>query len=344
VKAFILAAGRGERLLPLSLLRPKPLFPVVNRPVIHYVIEYLKRHGIMEFIVNLHHLSHQVRQDLGDGGGLGVVIHYSPEFPHILGTAGGLKQAEDLLRDETFLVVNGDLLVNFDLSQALAYHRERHALATLVLREDPGAPEGKDITLDGRGRLVRFLTHGQSRTPAAREAMFTGVTIMDPAFLAEIPPGRPSGISEEVYPRLLGAGAPLFGWVMEGPWRDVGTPSRYLAANWEALEGVFGPVAAGEDPPGGASVIPPVHIGEGAQLEDGARIGPHTVLGPGCRLGRGAWVAESVLWEGVCLEAGARAWHAIIASGVHAKATFIEEVVIPKGRGLETAPLRREGA
>ena len=175
MKAFILAAGRGERLLPLSLLRPKTLFPVANRPVIHYAIEFLKGHGIQEFIVNLHHLPHQVRENLGDGRELGVVSHYSPEFPEILGTAGGIKQAEDLLQDETFVVMNGDLLVKFDLPQALSYHRGRRALATLVLREDLEAPEGRDIVLDGEGRVLRFLTHGETRTPPSREAMFTGV-------------------------------------------------------------------------------------------------------------------------------------------------------------------------
>lgn len=346
MKAFILAAGRGERLRPLSLFRPKALFPVANRPVIHYTIEFLKGHGIGEFIVNLHHLPDQVRQGLEDGRELGVVIHYSPEFPDILGTAGGIKQAEDLLGQETFVVINGDLLVNFDLSQALSYHRDRQALATLVLREDPKAPEGKDIALDDEGRLLRFLGHGETRIPPSREAMFTGVTIMEPAFLSEIPSGRPCGISDEIYPRLLQSGRDLFGWVMEGPWRDIGTPAGYLSANRDTLEGRFGPTTTGGDFRVAAEVIPPVQIGEGVQLEEGARVGPHAVLGRGCHIGQGARVAESVLWEEVYLGAGAQARHAIIASGVRtkAKSSFIEKVVIPKGEGLEAIPLRRERA
>src|SRR5437016_10500082 len=188
MKGMILAAGFGERLWPLTADRTKPALPVLGKPLVGYVAEYLATHGIRDVIVNLHHRPDSVRGALGDGGQFGVKLQYVHE-PVILGTSGALDNARELLGSETFVVINGKLITDIDLHAALETHRKRNALATLVLRSNP-ARERFSVVETSNGLITRFA--GMPERIDSREAplMFTGIQVLEPRIFDYIPKGR----------------------------------------------------------------------------------------------------------------------------------------------------------
>ena len=311
MRAFVLAAGLGVRMGSLGESVPKLLLPLGGVPVIRFALDRLRRAGVKEAVVNLHHRAEAIRAELGESA-CGVEIRYSFE-PEILGTAGGIKQAEAFLRETggPFFVLNADIISNADLEVALARHQAGGFLATLVLRTSPEAEKFGLLAVDKAGRLRRFLRAEAPGQPAGAltEGMFTGQSVLSPEFLDHIPPGRPCGISEEVYPPLIEGGALIGALVTNSYWADVGTPARYLDAADDLLAGRFVP---GMDWPAGGDVLvegpsmdwgggvvhPPVLIGKGVRLGRGASAGPFAVLGGGATLGEGASVAHSVLFPG----------------------------------------------
>jgi NDP-sugar pyrophosphorylase family protein len=287
MRAMILAAGLGTRLRPLTEQIPKPLMPVVGTPNIVRTIEHLRGFGVRELVINLHHLPDRIRDSLGDGSGLGVRIEYSFE-PQILGTGGGLSQALPLLGDETFLVVNGDALFAPDLAAAIAAHRRRGALATLVVRADPQAEEFGAVWLDADDRLRRLVWAGD---PGAgnRALMFTGVHVIEPAIVNHLP--TEGCIVRETYVPLLLAGAPLFGVEDSGYFCDLGTPRRYLDANVDLVTGCAR--LPGFDPPPDG-----VLVGDGAEIGERCQLRPGTVVGQGARLLPGISIGPAVVLPG----------------------------------------------
>lgn len=368
----------------MSCLRPKPLFPLSNQPLIAWTLRYLSRYRVREIVINLHHLAPLIPQVLGDGSRWGVKLHYSYE-PEILETAGGLKKAEAFLRDGAFVVINSDILIDLDLEELISFHRSRKAIATLVLREDPEAVKFGVIKTDSEGRIRQFLrwsapggcgssTQAGSASgmlegvePPGGVAHFTGVHILEPEVLDWIPPGKECSITREIYPRLLEAGLPLYGYLARGYWIDIGTPARYLRAQWDILEGKLpsfeslepiaqsleGPlreermeenllipqpgVWLGEGLQWGKEVQlrPPVVIGNHCRLEDGCVVGPFTVVGDGGTIGEKAHLQRSILWERTSVGEGSRLDSSILAAGV----------ILPKGMALkESVVVMDEGA
>ena len=237
MKALLLAAGLGTRLRPLTETTPKVLLPVTGRPVLAWNLLLLKRHGIADVIVNLHHLGEQIVQAIGDGSRLGLRVAYSHE-PEIQGTGGGIRQAVPFLKDGPFLVLNGDTLSQCDLTGLIAAHRAGRALATLALREDPEAARWGPVTVDAGARILQI----NGKPPLAPQAkplpapcMFAGIHVLEPEILDAIPPGPGSII--DVYHRLLGKGLVLRGWRMNGYWSDIGTRERYEQAERDVAEG-----------------------------------------------------------------------------------------------------------
>lgn len=237
MRAMILAAGFGTRLRPLTDTLPKPLLPIAGRPLIVWNLLLLKRHGIKEVVINLHHLGHLIEQELGDGSGLGVRITYSHEST-ILGTGGGLKQAEAFLGNEAFLVLNGDTLLDLDVTELTRWHHEGHALATMVLREDPEAARWGLVEVDRSQRVLRINGRGLTRTSSTLPRMFAGVHVIHPRLLHEVPAGRESSIIE-AYVREIERGATVLGFTMAGYWSDIGTPERYAQAQRDAAAGLI---------------------------------------------------------------------------------------------------------
>lgn len=333
MRAFVMAAGYGRRLGGLGEDVPKPLLPLGGAPLIEFALAKLAAAGVREAAVNLHHGAERIRSALGDRA-RGVDVRYFHE-PEILGTAGGLKNAESFLRggDGPFFVLNADAPCGADLEAALAHHREGGFLSTLILRESPEAREYGELAFDEGGRLRRFL---RARAPGApqgesRPAMFTGLSVMSPAMLDHIPAGAASDISGEIYPRLLESGARV-GAVSSGAyWMDAGAPSRYLRANADVLSGAFTPEFLW--PPEGFALIegPPVEWGEGridppvltvpdASIGRGARAGPFTVLMEGATLGGGAAARECVIFPGGVVGADSILERCIVGPGARAPA------------------------
>ncbi|HXC62365.1 MAG TPA: NDP-sugar synthase [Nitrospiria bacterium] len=235
MKAIVLAAGFGTRLRPLTNNTPKPLLPVGDRPLIQYNLQLLKKYGITEVAINLHYHGEKIREALGDGRQLGMQILYSEE-PEILGTGGGMKKAARFLSDGTFLAINGDILVDINLDKVVEFHRLKKAAATMVLREDPQVDTYGAIELDSEDRIRRFLGRPVWQGKKLSPYMFTGIHVLEPRILEYIPSHGFSPITD-AYVAMLKKNEGLFGYLMKGYWRDLGTPESYQQAKTEIKEG-----------------------------------------------------------------------------------------------------------
>jgi len=220
VKAVIMAGGEGTRLRPLTCTRPKPMVPVANRPVMAYALELLSRHGLREAAVTLQYLPRHITDYFGEGEDWGIRLHYFLESSP-LGTAGSVKNAAAFL-DETFLVVSGDALTDLSVEEAVRFHRERKALATLVLTTVDNPLEYGVVITDSDGRIRRFLEKpGWGEVFSDR--VNTGIYVLEPEVLQYIPSDRPFDFSRDLFPLLLREGLPLYGCLLRGFWCDIGS-------------------------------------------------------------------------------------------------------------------------
>src|SRR2546423_2003636 len=228
MKAMILAAGFGERLWPLTADRTKPALPVLGKPLVGYVAEYLASFDIKDVLVNLHHHPDSVRRSLGDGTQFGVQLEYINE-PVILGTSGALDNARAHLDGETFVVVNGKLITNLDLNAALARHRAQNALATMVLKRNE-ARERFSVVETRDGFVTRFAGMPSKSDPASGDPplMFTGIHILEPRIFDYIPRGVFSDTVIDVYPQAMAKGERIVAHVADGMWYELSTLQRYL--------------------------------------------------------------------------------------------------------------------
>ncbi len=234
MKAMVLAAGQGTRLRPLTDARPKALVPVRGRPMIEYSLLLLRHYGISDIVINLHHHGEQIETRLGNGNHLGLQISYSIE-PELLDTGGGLLKAKPFLQNDTFIVINTDVLIDLHLDQLLKFHKEQEAAATLVLRPDRDADQYGSMDMDEDGRICRFLETSKpvhSHGPI-RKLMFTGVQVLEPKVFDYMDTGMTAhkfSTTRETYPRMLSDGQPLYGFCFDGFWQDLGTAERIQEA------------------------------------------------------------------------------------------------------------------
>jgi NDP-sugar pyrophosphorylase family protein len=283
MKAMILAAGYGARLWPLTADRTKPALPVLGKPLVGYVAEYLARYGIEEAIVNLHHRPESVRSALGDGSQFGVRLKYVHE-PVILGTSGALDNARQSLEGDTFIVVNGKLITDLDLSAALETHRQKKALATLVLRPNP-KHERFSMVATRDGQVTAFAGMPGPLLPDSKSdppLMFTGIHILESRIFDYIPRGVFSDTVVEVYPQAMARGERIVAHIAEGMWYELSTLKRYLDISLALL----------------AEHARDVHTGRNPAIAEGSE------------------VHESVLWDNVIVERGAVVRRAILGDGV----------------------------
>jgi NDP-sugar pyrophosphorylase family protein len=296
MRAMILAAGYGTRLWPLTIDRTKPAIPVLGRPLVGYVAEYLARYGYTDVVVNLHHQPESVRAALGDGSRFGVHLHYVFE-PEILGTSGALDNARPLLEDNTFVLINGKIVTDINLAEALATHRRTNALATLVLQRNPARErfsivETRDGLITGFGGMPAQASDNagekQTNLRSADEAplMFTGIQILEPRIFDYISRGVFSHSTTDVYPQAIAKGERLAAHIADGMWHELSTIPRYLEINLALM------AAEGRD----------VELGEGSFISTEAN------------------VRQSILWDNVIIEAGARVSRAILGDGVRISA------------------------
>jgi mannose-1-phosphate guanylyltransferase/phosphomannomutase len=308
MKAMILAAGVGSRLDPLTRNLPKPLVPIINRPVMEHIVELLKKHGFTDIMVNLHYLGDQIEAYFGDGSQYGVNIHYSHE-DQLWGDAGSVKRVEDFFRDETFIVVGGDDLADIDLTKLMKTHRDKKALSTIALSLVDDPSEYGIVLMNEEGRITRFLEKPKGEVIFSNTAN-TGVYVFEPEVFDLIPRSTFYLFGKSFFPQMLAQGRPLYGHLTASYWKDVGNLQVYQDTHLDAMAGrvtinfpmpqVRKYVWIGEnteiDP--SAEIEYPVVIGNNCRIEAGARVMENSVLGNGCEVERGAVVKQSILWDG----------------------------------------------
>src|SRR6266508_4053904 len=306
MKSVIMAGGEGTRLRPLTANQPKPMLPLGNRPMMEHIVRHVHNHGFKDIVVTVQFLASQVRNYFGDGSDMGVDLAYATE-PTPLGTAGSVRNAAEML-DDTFVVISGDALTDIDLDELVGFHRRQGALATVALKRVPDPLEfGIVITTDD-GRIERFLEKphwGQ----VFSDTINTGIYVLEPEVFEHVEEGQPADFAADVFPRLLAEGAPLFGFVADGYWEDVGSLEAYQRAHQDILDGrvkvdlrgfqVRPGVWLGEgaelDPD--ASLTAPVLIGDYTKVEAGVRLREYTVVGSGVIVNREAVMLRSVVCD-----------------------------------------------
>jgi len=319
MQALILAGGEGTRLRPLTNTVPKPVLPLAGRPHIAYVIDWLVRHGVDDIVISCGFLAAGMREALQDVEA-GVDIRYVEE-PDARGTAGAIRFAEDELGDR-FLVLNGDVLCDLDLSKLVEVHEAAGARATIALYpvDDPSA-YGL-VRRSEEGRISEFLEKPDPDQIDTDE-INAGAYVLERSVLELIPPDREVSIEREVFPRLVGG--ELYGARLEGYWLDIGTPERFLQANWDILEGRV-QATAGE------------RIGAGVLIDDSADVAERAVIGSNSMIGEGAIVSESVLLPECRIGDHARLQGAILSARVKVEPTAaVEGLVVGEGETVGAA-------
>lgn len=230
VRAMILAAGRGERLRPLTDTVPKPLVVVGGRPLIEYALDCVARAGIRRVVVNLHHLGSQIRDHVGDGSRFGLAVDYSEEAI-LQDTGGGIRDARRFLDGSTFVTMNSDTIVDVDLGQLVQAHRDSGAFATMLLRKDPRQDAFGLIETEPDGRVGRFLGKARPGCGSILEPyMYTGVQVLEPGVFRYLTTEGPFSITRVSYPAMLDAGEKVMGRPFDGAWITVGTPAEMAEA------------------------------------------------------------------------------------------------------------------
>ncbi|MBL0386210.1 nucleotidyltransferase family protein [Tumebacillus sp. ITR2] len=234
MKAVIMAGGQGTRLRPLTDRMPKPMVPLLDRPCMEYILDLLKRHGITDIAVTLQYLPDVIKQHFGDGSAYGVRLHYFEEYSP-LGTAGSVKNAADFL-DETFLVISGDALTDFDLTHAMNFHRDAQALGTMVLTQVDDPTRFGVVTTAEDGRIVRFQEK-PSWDEVFSHTVNTGIYVLEPQILEFFEHGQKYDFSSQLFPQVLAQGLPLYGCIGRGYWSDIGTPDQYRETQIDMIYG-----------------------------------------------------------------------------------------------------------
>ena len=292
---MILAAGYGERLWPLTCDRTKPALPVLGKPLVGYVAEYLAQNGIEDVVVNLHHQPESVRSALGDGRQFGVRLKYVHE-PVILGTSGALDNARELLEGDTFVVVNGKLITDLDLKAALVTHRREKALATLVLLRNPKHERFSMVeTRDGLVTRFAGLPGPLSESEAEPPLMFTGIQILESRIFDYIPQGVFSHSTTAVYPAAIARGERIAAHVSAGMWHELSTLRRYLDISLALLR------QRGGD----------VHRGRNGSIDSQSDV-HEAVLWDNVSVAKGAHIRRAVVGDGVRIPAGERVEDAVV--------------------------------
>jgi NDP-sugar pyrophosphorylase family protein len=293
MKAMILAAGFGTRLFPLTIDRTKPAIPFLGKPLVGYVAEYVAKFGFKEVVVNLHHQPESVKQALGDGQNFGVHIDYTLESPKILGTSGALDNAKELLKDDTFLIVNGKIITDIDIAAALKTHRESGAIATMVLKENAKFEKFTEVFVQN-GEVKGFASGFPIENPKSHLSvplMFTGIHILEPKVFEYIPENVYSDIVPTFYLPAIANGEKIVAHICNNRWFELSTIPRYLDISLEMLNGEK--VCQGEN----------------------------------CNIDKTATVTNSVIWDNVTVEANAKINRTIIADDVKIKQGEIYENV-----------------
>ena len=339
MKAVVMAGGEGSRLRPLTVTRPKPMVPIVGRPVMEHILNLLKAHGITDVVVTVQYMASAIEDYFGDGGQLGMHIVYSREETP-LGTAGSVKNAEEHL-DEPFLVISGDALTDFNLGDIIKYHKDRHSLATLTLAHVSNPLEYGVIITDDSGHIRQFLEK-PSWGEVFSDTINTGIYVLDPQIFSYIPSDRPYDFSQELFPYMLKKGDPIYGYIAEGYWCDVGNLAEYMKANADVLQGRVNVALTGTDLGGGvwaedgveiapdAQIFGPVFLGHDCKMKSGVIIHGPTAIGHYTIADDRSQIDRSVVWNNSYIGERAELRGALVgtSTSIKSKAVMFEGAVI----------------
>lgn len=309
LKAVIMAGGEGARLRPLTCDLPKPMVPIMSRPMMEYIVELLAEHGIKEMAVTLQYLPEKIKKHFGNGDEFGVQITYFLE-DEPLGTAGSVKNAASFL-DETFLVISGDCLTDINLTEAIDFHRQCRSMATIVLNPQENPLEYGIVVVDDKGWITRFLEKPRWGEVFS-DTVNTGIYILEPEVLEFIPPKTNYDFSKNLFPLLLEQGKPMFGKVVDNYWCDIGSVEQYRQAHYDVLDGKVKLnleaekkdgiwISAGVEIHAESRVHSPAFLGKGTRIGYDAEVGPYSCLGADNYLSGRASIKKGVTWSGVYL-------------------------------------------
>ncbi len=313
MKAMVLAAGFGTRLQPLTLVLPKPMFPVLGRPLLSHTFDILESANITDVAVNVHHLPDFIinyfeKQKLHD-----LNLHFSRE-EKILGTAGGIKKMEGFLEGGPFILINSDIITDIKLDKVIDFHKKNNSKLTLVVRQDISPEQYDSIEICKDGRIVHFVGASSINIPGnTTRVMFTGIQIIEPEIFKRIPEGQFCGTTESIFPQMIKDEVPVYGYLHNGYWKDMGNRENYLQVNSDALDERVSLKGVSPNELNNPLIIPPVLVDRNCQVAENSQIGPYTVIGPNCNIKSGAIIENSILWEGVTIGAGSNIKGSVIA-------------------------------
>ena len=313
MKAMVLAAGFGTRLQPLTHVLPKPMFPVLGRPLLSHTFDILESANITDVAVNVHHLPDFIinyfeKQKLHD-----LNLHFSRE-EKILGTAGGIKKMEGFLEGGPFILINSDIITDIKLDKVIDFHKKNNSKLTLVVRQDISPEQYDSIEICKDGRIVHFVGASSMNIPGnTTRVMFTGIQIIEPEIFKRIPEGQFCGTTESIFPQMIKDEVPVYGYLHNGYWKDMGNRENYLQVNSDALDERVSLKGVSPNELNNPLIIPPVLVDRNCQVAENSQIGPYTVIGPNCNIKSGAIIENSILWEGVTIGAGSNIKGSVIA-------------------------------
>src|ERR671936_21663 len=336
MKSVVMAGGEGTRLRPLTSNQPKPMVPVVGKPCMEHIVELLHSHGLDDVIVTVAFLPQAIRSYFGDGETLGVNIEYSVEESP-LGTAGSVRLASAKL-DDTFIVISGDALTDVDLTKIVDFHRRKEAAVTIGLKSVENPLEFGIVVTDDEGRIERFLEK-PSWGQVFSDTINTGIYVLEPEVLRHVPTDRPFDFSKELFPYLLEMGRPLYGYVMDGYWQDVGDLDQYRQANFDALD-----ESVRLNIPG-IRIRGNIWLGDGVEIPDLDQVEGPALIGNYCRMAPGASVGEySVLSNTVTLRERARTTRSVIDGSTHiGRSSLIEGAILGRSCDIRAHVRIHEG-
>ncbi len=338
MRAVLMAGGSGTRLRPLTCELPKPMVPVLNQPIAEHIINLLRRHGITEIIATLHYLPDSMRDYFQDGSDFGVQITYAVEEDQPLGTAGCVKNIAELL-DETFLVISGDSITDFDLSAAIQFHKKKQSKATLILTRVPNPIEFGVVITDENHRITRFLEK-PSTSEIFSDTVNTGTYILEPEVLEYLPANTETDFSKDLFPLLLQKGEPIYGYIADGYWCDVGNLDTYRESQYDALqEKVKLDLSYHQQAPG-------LWVGQNTYIDSTAKIEPPAMIGHNCRIGARVKIdGGTVIGDNVTIGADANLKHPIIWNGsIIGEEANLRACVIARGARINRRAQVLEGA
>ncbi len=305
MKAIILAGGEGRRLRPLTDKLPKPMLPIMNEPLMAHILQLLKKHNITEIGVTLHYKSEQIIEHFKDGEDYGVRLTYFHDTEP-RGTAGCLKQAKSFI-DDDFLVISGDIVTDSDLTEAIAFHKEKNAVTTLLLKETDNPTDFGVVVTNDDGKIEHFYEQ-PDWNEVRSDTINTGIYVMKPEILSLIPDGY-CDLAHNLFPLLLHKNIPIFGYTMQGYWRDISHVESYQACHRDIFSGTVTLSVPQSELSSG------VFIGKDCKIDPGANIEKYTVIGDRVTIDAGAHIKNCILWSGTTVPENAELYRTIVCSG-----------------------------